>query len=63
MRMHLIGRQARPVVCRVHKGDLVCDMRTLVDARDEDDLVEALVELVAWVLGDGGATACQGGGR
>lgn len=46
LRTKLIARRPRPVVTRVSDGALLCDVRTLVDNRDETDLVEALVELV-----------------
>lgn len=42
LRTRLIQRPARPVVTRVSHDELVCDVRTLVDARDEDDLLAAL---------------------
>ena len=45
-RMRLIQEPPRPVVTRMNAGELVCDVRTLVDERDEDDLVEALVGLL-----------------
>lgn len=48
-RMRLIHGPARPVVARVNAGELVCDVRTLVDARDEEDLVDALAGLMAEV--------------
>ena len=42
LRARLIQQPARPVVTRVSHDELVCDVRTLVDARDEDDLLAAL---------------------
>ena len=42
LRTRLIQLPARPVVTRVSHDALVCDVRTLVDARDEDDLLAAL---------------------
>lgn len=42
LRAHLIQTPERPVVTRVSHDELVCDVRTLVDARDEADLVAAL---------------------
>ena len=42
LRTRLIQQPARPVVTRVSHDELVCDVRTLVDARDEDDLLAAL---------------------
>lgn len=46
MKARLIARRPRPVVTRVNDGALLCDVRTLVDERDEDDLVDALVDLM-----------------
>lgn len=47
LRERLVARRPRPVVARVSDDALVCDVRTLVDARDEDDVVAALADLVA----------------
>lgn len=45
LRARLLEARSCPVVARVADGALVCDVRTLVDGRDEDDLVAALVGL------------------
>ena len=49
-RMKLIKDPARPVVTRVNAGELVADVRTLMDDRDEDDLVDALVLIILYLL-------------
>ena len=46
VRTLLIQGRERPVVTRIADGELVADVRTLVDARDEDDWVEALAQAV-----------------
>lgn len=42
LRSRLIQLPARPVVTRVEEDWVVCDVRTLVDERDEQDLIDAL---------------------
>ncbi len=54
-RRRLIQRPERPVVTRISHDELVCDVRTLVDRRDEDDLVAALASLV---VEEGSAHGC-----
>lgn len=44
VRHWLLNNSERPVVTRVENERIVCDVRTLVDVRDENDLVDALVE-------------------
>ena len=46
LRAHLIQERERPVVTRIAAGELVADVRTLVDERDERDLVQALADAV-----------------
>lgn len=54
LRARLIQVPDRPVVTRISEGELVADVRTLVDARDEDDLVAALAaEVVRLNEGEG----------
>ena len=62
LRDRLVARRPRPVVARVDEGELVCDVRTLVDARDEDDVAAALADLVAEAAGNGPVPA-EGGRR
>jgi len=47
LRSRLLACRPRPVAARVGEGSLVCDVRTLLDERDENDLVEALVKVMA----------------
>ena len=47
LRRRLLDARPRPVVARVSHDALVCDVRTLVDARDEEDLARALAGLIA----------------
>ncbi len=47
LRRRLLDSRPRPVVARVSHDALVCDVRTLVDARDEEDLARALAGLIA----------------
>ena len=46
LRARLVARRPRPVVARVADGALICDVRTLVDTRDENDLTCALSALM-----------------
>ncbi len=61
LRERLVARRPRPVVARVSDGALVCDVRTLVDARDEDDVVAALADLVAGAAAGGNGEEARGG--
>lgn len=63
LRARLVARRPRPVVARVEDVFLVCDVRTLVDGRDEDDLVEALCDVMADATPDARACGAEGGGR
>ncbi|MEE8720379.1 MAG: L-seryl-tRNA(Sec) selenium transferase [Coriobacteriales bacterium] len=60
LRAWLIRTPERPVVTRVERDWVVCDVRTLVDERDESDLVAALAQALALPVppdanGSGGA--------
>ena len=57
LRGRLVARRPRPVVARVADDALVCDVRTLVDARDEDDVTDALADAVAAAA----SGRCEGG--
>lgn len=46
LRAGLLSARPCPVVARVADGALLCDVRTLVDRRDEEDLVAALAGIV-----------------
>ena len=46
LRARLIQGRVRPVVTRIAAGELVADVRTLVDERDERDLADALADAV-----------------
>lgn len=56
LRAQLLAVRPRAVVARVADDALLCDVRTLVDGRDESDVVEALADLVA-------RAALEGSGR
>ncbi len=57
LRERLVAHRPRPVVARVDEGELVCDVRTLVDGRDAGDVADALADLVET------AASCEGGNR
>lgn len=57
LRARLIQEPFRPVVTRISHDELVCDVRTLVDERDCDDLVRALAGAVAEMASAGGFPA------
>ena len=53
LRGRLLSVRPRAVVARVGDGALLCDVRTLVDERDEADVVEALANVVEQVVAEG----------
>ena len=53
LRELLVARRPRPVVARVADDALVCDVRTLLDERDEGDVADALADLVVSCGPDG----------
>lgn len=52
LRTRLLAVRPRAVVARVGDDALLCDVRTLVDERDETDVVEALAGLVSQVAAE-----------
>ena len=53
LRARLLSVRPRAVVARVGDGALLCDVRTLVDERDEADVVEALANVVEQAVAEG----------